>query len=98
MPLKTEKTQNSEKLRKSESVKAYVGETNLTESFTTVTQLLAEAEVEVAKGLQVDKDKAPRISIRIVIWILSSDTFFGDHQYFSYVTISYFQRMRRQAV
>ena len=56
MPLKTEKTQNSEKFRKSESVKAYVGETNLTESFTTVTQLLAEAEVEVAKGLQVDKD------------------------------------------
>ena len=51
-----------------------VGETNLTESFTTVTQLLAEAEVEVAKGLQVDKDKAPRLSIRIVIWISPSDT------------------------
>ena len=56
MPLKTEKTQNSEKFRKSESVKAYVGETNLTESFTTVTQLLAEAEVEVAKALQVAEE------------------------------------------
>ena len=39
-----------------------------------MTQLLAEAEVEVAKGLQVDKDKAPRLSIRIVIWISPSDT------------------------
>ena len=43
-----------------ERAQEVVGETNLTESFTTVTQLLAEAEVEVAKGLQVDKDKAPR--------------------------------------
>ena len=39
-----------------------------------MTQLLAEAEVEVAKGLQVDKDKAARLSIRIVIWISPSDT------------------------
>ena len=36
-----------------ERAETVVGETNLTESFTTVTQLLAEAEVEVAKGLQV---------------------------------------------
>ena len=57
-----------------ERAETVVGETNLTESFTTVTQLLAEAEVEVAKGLQVDKDKAPRLSIRIVIWISPSDT------------------------
>ena len=57
-----------------ERAETVVGETNLTESFTTVTQLLAEAEVEVAKGLQVDKDEAPRLSIRIVIWISPSDT------------------------
>ena len=39
-----------------ERAEAVVGETNLTESFTTVTQLLAEAEVEVAKGLQVAEE------------------------------------------
>ena len=35
------------------------------------------AEAEVEKSL----DKAPRLSIRIVIWILPSDTLFGDDLY-----------------
>ena len=39
-----------------ERAETVVGETNLTESFTTVTQLLAEAEVEVANGLQVAEE------------------------------------------
>ena len=32
--------------------------------------------------LPIDR-QGPRLSIRIVIWILSSGTLFGDHQYFS---------------
>ena len=38
----------------------------------------------------------PRLSIRIVIWILSSDTLVIIS--ISHVTISYFQRVRRQAI
>ena len=43
--------------------------------------------------------QGPRLSIRIVIWILPSDTvsLFGVHKYFSSF-LSYFQRVRRQAV
>ena len=55
---------------------------------------------EISRKIPFNFRQGPRLNVRIVIWILKSDTetLFGVHKYFSSVQFRYFQRLRRQAV